>query len=66
MRAFAGVLWGAAGIDRFRAYSRGPSRALPCNARNQTSSIITRPSKCDGELCSTVVPRYKIDNVGAE
>jgi len=58
MRAFAGVLRGAAGsIDRFRAYSQGLSRALPCNARNQTSSIITRPSKCDGELfyCSTTI-----------
>lgn len=63
MRAIASILRGSAnGIDRFRAYSRGVSaRVLPCNARNQTSSIITRPSECNGELWHAVASRYRID-----
>lgn len=63
--AFAGILQGAASdIDRFWGRILGGHRALPCNARNQTSSIITRPSKCNGGLCHCIASRYRIDNVG--
>lgn len=53
----------ATGIDRFWGRILGGPRALPCNARNQTSSIITRPSKCNGGLCYCIASRYRIDNV---
>jgi len=49
---------GESSIDRFRAYSQGASHALPYNARNQTSSIITTPSKCNGGLCYSSISLF--------